>query len=171
MVALTPLHWSQIAPAIGTLMRQALGTGPQIYPFIRWTNDQSQYTSLFGRTDKRFLNPWFITREGGGDVRGGDPNGRQLQVGFGEVARTHHILIEGFYAMKGDGSTQNAFDDQVDLVCDLLNQELTTNSGSVFLTSPRFTPTVLEKFGPALCHTSSITLDAIVRVAANYVQG
>lgn len=165
------LHWSPIATAIGTLISSALGTGPRVYPNIRWTNDSGQFRSLFASVNLKTLNVWFVTREGGRNIRGGSPEGVQNQIAFGHVARRHSIQIEGFHAFRGDGSSEGVFNEQIDLICDVLSEQLTISNSTIFLFPPVFTKPVLEKFGTVLCHTSTITMDALVRTTATYVQG
>jgi hypothetical protein len=170
-VASLGIHWTPIATAIGTLLGTALGQGPRVYTNVRWTNEPDQYKALFLNVSSQTINAWFVTREGGMNYRGGPPDGRQMQIEFGQVGRTHNVQIEGFHAFRKDGTSEANFQEQIDVISDALVQQLTIAGSMVYLAVPRLSAITLEKFGPALCHTCRITLDATIRTTATYVEG
>lgn len=162
-----PITWQPIANSLQTILQSSLGSGPRVYSTIRWTNQPDQFQALFQNVNAQTLSAWFITRDRAYDTRGGVANARSISLPYGQDARIHSVMIDGFLSFKGDGSTETTFQAQVDSVLTSLANAVTLN-GAVDYCSPPASSIDLENMAAVFCHHVSIQFDAYVRQVANF---
>lgn len=160
-------NWQPIGNSLQTIVQSALGVGPRVYGTIRWTNQPDQFLALFQNISTSTLAAWFITRDRTTDIRGGTTNAKSVSLPFGQEARVHSVMIDGFLSFKGDGSSESVFQAQIDTVLDSLTADITLNQ-VVQYSGPPSTSIDLESMATVFCHHVSIQFDVYVRDVAAF---
>lgn len=137
--------------AVYNLLKTVAGVGPNVYPMIRYSNDDLDFNALFVDSATApaapFVHTWMVSREA-------SPGADQEMQAW---KATHNIVMTGFRSFK-DGVTEPLWQAEIDAVEAVFGAFANRHLGGAFDWSgpPQVEGVKLVFFRNVLCHTARI---------------
>ncbi len=134
--------------AVYNVLKNIPGVGPNVYPMIRYSNDDAKFKELFvdavTNPAEPIVRTWMVSREA-------TPSADEVMQA---MSRTHSIVITGFMSFK-DGVSEPVWQGQIDDICAAFSPYSARHFNGTFDWSgpPQVEGVRLVFFGNVLCHT------------------
>jgi len=136
-----------------TVLAAVSGVG-KVHQYLRRIPDRAVALAQLLATASGPVNAWLITREA---TAADTPDGNaQLFID------RHTVVIEAYYAISADASTETTFQDLIESVRTAFRRDMSLGSNPNLVAAPVSVRVVdVEKIGGVVCHHAVLTLPVV----------
>lgn len=137
--------------AVYNLLKSVAGVGPNIYPTIRFSNDDASFNALFVDATTNpaapLIHTWMVSREAT----------QSSDLTTQAMSQTHTIAMTGFLVFK-DGVSEQMWQAEIEAICEAFRPYSARRFNGAFDFSgpPQVEGVKLVMFRNVLCHTARI---------------